>query len=70
MADAWINFAYGTEFNDGKGGVLVIGPKDNFGFVTEMEYDEKYRDGREKLMQEIGWEKLFKLGERLQNCYP
>lgn len=66
MAGAWIDFAYGTEINDGKGGVLVIGPGEEFGFVDEKEYDEKYRGGRGQLLHEIGWEKCFRLGELLQ----
>ena len=66
MAGAWIDFAYGTELNGGKGGVLVIGPEEKFEFVKEEEYDEKYRGGRVKLLQEIGWEKCFRLGELIQ----
>jgi hypothetical protein len=66
MAGAWVDFAYGREINSGKGGVLVIGPGENFEFVGEKEYDEKYRGGRGKLLHEIGWEKCFKFGELLQ----
>lgn len=69
MAETWIDFAYAAELNGGKGGVLVIGPDAKFGFVSEDEYDQKYCSGRGKLMQEIGWEKCFKLGELLQSCY-
>lgn len=68
MAEAWIDFAYGSKINDGKGGILVIGPDAKFEFVNEGEYDEKYREGRGKLLQEFGWEKCFKLGELLQGC--
>jgi hypothetical protein len=66
MAGAWVDFAYGDEINNGKGGVLVIGPGENFEFVSEEEYDKKYRGGRGKLLYEIGWEKCFKFGEMLQ----
>ena len=66
MAGVWVDFAYGDEINNGKGGVLVIGPGENFEFVSEEEYDKKYRGGRGKLLYEIGWEKCFKFGEMLQ----
>lgn len=70
MAAAWIKFAHGEELNDGNAGVLVIGPGKNFGFLSEEEYDEKYRDGRGELLFGIGWEKCCKLGEMLQGVYP
>lgn len=66
MAGAWVDFAYGEMLNDGKSEVLIIGPEEKFELVKEVEYDEKYRGGRVKLLQEIGWEKCFKLGELLQ----
>jgi hypothetical protein len=66
MASAWIDFAYGDKINDGKGDVLIIGPGEKFEFVKEEGYDAEYRGGRVKLLQEIGWEKCFKLGELLQ----
>jgi hypothetical protein len=68
MAETWIDFAYTAKANGGKERALVIGPDAKFGFVSEEEYDEKYRGGRGKLLQEIGWEKCFKLGELLQGC--
>ncbi|KAE9365042.1 alpha/beta-hydrolase [Stipitochalara longipes BDJ] len=66
MAGAWIGFAYGEKINDGKSEILVIGPAGKFEFVKEEEYDDKYRGGRGKFLQGIGWEKCFKLGELLQ----
>ncbi|PMD31812.1 para-nitrobenzyl esterase [Hyaloscypha variabilis F] len=69
MASAWIDFAYGDKINDGKGDVLIVGPGEKFEFVKEEGYDAEYRGGRVKLLQEIGWEKCFKLGELLQGVY-
>ena len=39
--------------------------------MVEMdeENDHKYHGGRGKLLQEIGWENCFKLGELLQGCW-
>jgi hypothetical protein len=68
MAEAWIDFGYGAKIYDRKGSILIIGPNAKFEFVDEGAYDGKYREGRGKLLQEIGWEKCFKLGELLQGC--
>jgi hypothetical protein len=68
MAEAWIGFAYREEFNEGKGDILVFGPNAKVGFVDGETYDQKYRGCRGKLLQEIGWDKCFRLGELLQGC--
>jgi carboxylesterase type B len=68
MAEVWINFAYG----DGWGSklhdddILVIGPDERMVFTTPEGYDQTFRHGRDRALQEIGWAKCFRLGEKLQ----
>ncbi len=49
--------------------VLVLGPNNEVKWVAKPEYDLQYRRGRGKLMEDLGWEKCFKLGEVLQGCW-
>lgn len=72
MATAWIKFTYGKKLgSEGGKGVMVIGPDDKISFESPGDYDEKYRKGRGKLLDEIGseGEKCFKLGEMLQGVH-
>ncbi len=70
MAEAWIRFTYGEGWGskDGKD-VMVIGPREEITFASEEEYDVRYRNGRGKVLEEIGWEKCYKLAELLQGVY-
>ncbi|KAF8860196.1 alpha/beta-hydrolase [Acephala macrosclerotiorum] len=70
MAAVWIKFTYGGGWRTGNGKeVMVIGPDEKITFEGSDEYDEKYRKGRGKLLEEIGWEKCFKLAEMVQGVY-
>ncbi|CZR63049.1 uncharacterized protein PAC_12946 [Phialocephala subalpina] len=69
MAAAWIKFTYGGGWGSEDGKVMVIGPKEKITFEGTEEYDEKYRKGRGRLLEEIGWEKCFKFAEMLQGVY-
>lgn len=70
MTTAWIKFTYGEGWGKGDGNeVMVIGPDEKITFEGTDEYDEKYRKGAGKLLEEIGWEKCFKLAEMVQGVY-
>lgn len=45
---------------------MVLGPDEEITFESLEDYDEKYRDGKGKLLLELGSEKCFRLGEMLQ----
>lgn len=67
MAAAWIKFTYGEGWVSED--VMVIGPDEKITFEGPVEYDEKYRNGRGKLLEAIGWEKCFKLAEMVQGVH-
>ncbi|KAF3347806.1 hypothetical protein VdG2_04042 [Verticillium dahliae VDG2] len=69
FAEAVLEFAH-----DGKrdsDDVIAVGPEHKLQILSAEQYDAKYRDGRGKLLAEIGWKKCLTLGERLQGFpYP
>ncbi|CRJ88397.1 hypothetical protein BN1708_009259 [Verticillium longisporum] len=69
FAEAVLEFAYdGKRDNDD---VIAVGPEHKLQILSAEQYDAKYRDGRGKLLAEIGWKKCLTLGERLQGFpYP
>ncbi|KAM0276428.1 hypothetical protein ACHAQH_006780 [Verticillium albo-atrum] len=62
FAEAVVDFAYGEDEAD----VLVLGPQNEVRLMTPEEYDTTHRNGRGKLLSDIGWKKCLALGERLQ----
>lgn len=73
MGAAFINFTYGEGIGavgEGKeDSVLVLGyqgKEDMVGFWSKDKFEEGIMNGRGTLMEEIGWEKCFELGEILQ----
>lgn len=71
MAAVWINFTYGTGWDrqNGEKEVLVIGPDEKLSWSSVKGYDDKFREGRGKMLLEMGWEKVCKLGEMLQGVW-
>jgi hypothetical protein len=68
MAKAWIKFTCGEGWDN----VMVLGPDEKVTFWSADEYDERFRNGRGKLLEEIGGkrgEKCFRLGEMLQGIH-
>jgi carboxylesterase type B len=64
MADRFVGYAYGEGWSeDGK--VVVFGP-DEIMSIGEEEYDGVFRDGRGKVLEGIGAERLWKVAERWQ----
>ncbi|KAH7390379.1 Alpha/Beta hydrolase protein [Cadophora sp. MPI-SDFR-AT-0126] len=71
MATEWIHFTHGHGWDraNGQNEVLVIGPNEKLSWCSEREYDEKFREGRGRLLLQLGWEKVGKLGEMLQGVW-
>ncbi|KAH6705400.1 Alpha/Beta hydrolase protein [Leptodontidium sp. MPI-SDFR-AT-0119] len=71
MAAVWINFTYGHGWDKENGDkeVLVVGPDERLSWWSERGYDEKFREGRGRMLLEMGWEKCCKLGEMLQGVW-
>ncbi|KAF2454143.1 Alpha/Beta hydrolase protein [Lineolata rhizophorae] len=68
ITDMWIAQAYGDHWSDDKGGaVFVVKPDCTSAMMGEDEYDEVMREERGKMMMELEWEKIIKLGMALAN---
>ncbi|KAF2270507.1 alpha/beta-hydrolase [Lojkania enalia] len=68
MADQWIRSINGEAWAE-EGYSVVIREK-GVHTVCEQEYDEMFRNGRGKLLEEIGGDRLWKLAEAWQGVRP
>jgi hypothetical protein len=64
MLGIWVGFAYAE--GQGKSKVLALGPNHEISYSSPEEYDLRHRQGRSKILLEIGLAKSVVLGERLQ----
>lgn len=64
MLALWVGFAYGED--KGRSEVLALGPDHEVVYNGPEDYNQRYRQGRVKLLLEIGLSKAVALGERLQ----
>jgi hypothetical protein len=64
MADHFIRFVYGEGW--ARDGEVVVFTGEGVTFVGEEEYDRVWREGRGKVLREIGGEKLWTLADGWQ----
>ncbi|KZM18769.1 hypothetical protein ST47_g10009 [Ascochyta rabiei] len=64
MLEKWVGFAYAED--QGKSKALALGPNHEINYSSPEEYDLRLRQGRAKMLLEIGLAKSVALGERLQ----
>ncbi|PVH75637.1 alpha/beta-hydrolase [Cadophora sp. DSE1049] len=71
MAAVWIKFTYGQGWDreNGEKEILVVGPDEKLSWCSEKGYDDKFREGRGRMLLQMGWEKVCKLGEMLQGVW-